>query len=66
MSDVGLKATAPTEFLGDGLFVSYDGYQYRLYASNGISVTNEVFLEPSVLQNFLHYISRIRGAKGSL
>lgn len=61
MSDVGLKAPAPDQFLGDGLYVSFDGWQYRVYATNGICTTNEVFLEPSVLRAFENYVTRVRG-----
>jgi hypothetical protein len=47
-------------YLGDGLYAEYDGWQIRIYASNGVRVTNEVYLEPSVLQSFLSYIKTIR------
>lgn len=46
-------------YLGDGLYMDYDGYQVRLYASNGIETTNEVFLEPTVIINFLKYIPNL-------
>ena len=36
-------------YLGDGLYVSSDGWQIRIFAHDGISATNEVFLEPQVL-----------------
>jgi hypothetical protein len=48
------------EYLGDGLYVEFDGFQFRLYASNGIHVTNEVYLEPSVLAAFLNFINRCK------
>jgi hypothetical protein len=37
-------------YLGDGLYAEYDGLQVRLYTSDGIRETNEVFLEDFVLQ----------------
>jgi hypothetical protein len=48
------------EYLGDGLYVSFDGFQFRLYTSNGIQMISEVFLEPEVLKNFEDYVQRIR------
>lgn len=45
---------APT-YLGDGLYVDYDGWQVRLFAHNGVSATNEVFLDPDVLEAFLRF-----------
>jgi hypothetical protein len=47
-------------YLGDGLYADHDGFQIRLYASNGIETTNEVFLEPPVLGAFLKYLERVK------
>lgn len=43
-------------YLGDGAYVEVVDYGIRLTTENGISVTNEVFLEPEVLQAFLDYL----------
>jgi len=48
-------AKQPSAYLGDGLYVEFDGFQFRLYASNGIEVTNEVYLEPLVLKAFVEF-----------
>lgn len=40
-------------YLGDGLYYSFDGYQIKLFTTNGITTTNEVFLEPEVLDRLL-------------
>lgn len=48
-------------YLGDGLFAEYNGYQIELYASDGETKTNTVYLEPHVLINFLAYVKRIKG-----
>lgn len=53
---------AKPAYLGDGLYAEFDGYQVELYASNGISRTNRVFLEPGVLASFLGYVSELRKA----
>jgi hypothetical protein len=49
-----------SEYLGDGLYVEFDGFQFRLYASDGIHVTNEVYLEPSVLAAVIRFINRTK------
>lgn len=46
-------------YLGDGLYASFDGYMVRLYASNGMQVTNEVWLEPEVLESFKIFMKKI-------
>ncbi len=62
-ADVGLKPPASElAYLGDGLYVDFDGYQIELYASNGVSKTNQVYLDPSTLQAFLDYVNRLRKA----
>jgi len=46
-------------YLGDGLFVSFDGYHFCLRAQrdNG---WHEIYLEPSVLESFNDYVKLIR------
>jgi hypothetical protein len=51
---------ANDEYLGDGLYVAYDGFQIELYATNGERVTNQVYLEPAVLAAFLRYVERLK------
>lgn len=51
------------DYLGDGLYVDFDGYAIRLYASNGIHTLSEVFLEPQVLESFFRYIERLKQIK---
>lgn len=43
------------QYLGDGLYAAWDGWHIVLTAENGVSVTNEVYLEPDVLQRFDEY-----------
>jgi hypothetical protein len=48
------------EYLGDGLYAECTGDMIRLFASNGVTTTNEVYLDPAVLQAFLNYVKTIR------
>lgn len=58
--DVSLESLQEPEYLGDGLYASWDGWQIRLYAYNGVRATNEVFLEPAVLAAFLRYAQNLK------
>lgn len=51
------------EYLGDGLYADFDGYQISLAASNGIVDTNVVYLEPEVLKKFNQYVTMIENLK---
>lgn len=49
-------------YLGDGVYISFDGDQYRLTTENGIEETNVIFMDPDVVRRFLEY-ERITNAK---
>lgn len=42
-------------YLGDGLYAEDQGYQYRLYADNGVVVYNEVFLDQEMLDKLVKW-----------
>lgn len=48
------------EYLGDGLYADFDGQTVRLFASNGVSTSNEVFLEADSLAALLRYLVRVK------
>lgn len=41
--------------LGDGLYASFDGWQFKLRAPRGDG-NHVVYLDPSVLDNFQRYV----------
>lgn len=55
-----MDAPAPgvESYLGDGLYVSHDGFQVQLRA-DGDSHVNRVFLEPTVLAEFERWLKRL-------
>jgi hypothetical protein len=61
MADI-LESIREPVYLGDGLYAEFDGWQVRLYAHNGISSTNQVFLEPDVLVAFERYLLKLKEA----
>lgn len=50
------------QYIGDGVYVDFDGYAIILTTENGIEMTNCVVLEPSVLEALELYVQTIRDA----
>ncbi len=46
-------------YLGDGLYVSWDGEHFRLRAPRARDHNHFVFLDAEVLRNFLDYLEKI-------
>lgn len=55
---VGSAVKKEPIYLGDGLYAEDQGYQIRLYASNGLTTTNEVFLDQSMLQKLNNWVEQ--------
>ena len=58
--DVTPKPEFPVMYLGDAVYATFDGYHIWLRTSNGVSFTNEVALEPSVLDALDVYRQRLK------
>ena len=43
-------------YIGDGLYVSHDGFQVKLRAPRGLDGDHEVYLDPSVLIEFVRWL----------
>ena len=43
-------------YLGDGVYAIYDGYELKLTAENGITVSNTIFLNPDIFRNLVYYM----------
>jgi hypothetical protein len=50
------------EYLGDGLYADFDGYQIWLAANDRVNgrPTDKVALNPDVVQSFKRYIIKLR------
>lgn len=62
-----MSATVEGEYefyAGDGVYVCFDrsGTSVVLYTSDGISVTNKVVLEPSVLYSFERWLESLKAS----
>lgn len=45
-------------YLGDGVYAANDGFSIILTTENGVSVTNKIYLEPSVWVSLLRYVDK--------
>lgn len=55
--------TIKKEYLGDSVYVEWDGYMLRLFLDNGYEEKNEIFLEPESQIVLVKFIERMIQAK---
>lgn len=55
-SDIGVTHK---DYLGDGVYAAYDGYQIVLTAEDGIMATDTIYIDPHVETALKCYIDRI-------
>ena len=53
-----MKPKKPS-YLGDSVYVEFDGFMLGLYTDNGFGPSNEIFLERSVLKNLNDYANEV-------
>ena len=53
-------AMAKKDYLGDGVYVIFDGYHVVLTTENGISVQNVVRLDDTVVESFERYLAKLK------
>ncbi len=61
--DVGCRPPQPREYLGDGLYAEFDGYQLWLISSDGKRDLNRVALEPATYRSLVAVAARIWGRR---
>jgi hypothetical protein len=50
----------PKEYLGDSVYATSDGYGITLTTENGFGPSNEIYLEPEVLEALNRYAALVR------
>ena len=53
------------EYLGDGVYASYDGFYINLTTENGIEVTNKIYLEDTVIASLERFIKKVKESQAS-
>lgn len=51
------------QYLGDGVYARFEGYQVILTAEDGSKATDTIYLDEQVLAAFEKYIQKIKGTK---
>jgi hypothetical protein len=51
-------------YLGDGVYVDFDGFALVLTTENGIAVTNTIVLEPEVYVALNNYVQELLSQTG--
>ena len=46
-------------YIGDGVYVDFDGFGLVLTTENGIEVTNTIILEPEVYSALVQYVEHL-------
>ena len=64
--DVKRPESSPNKtYIGDGVYTDFDGYYLVLTTENGIEVTNQIALEPQVIEALLARIASLK-AQGAI
>jgi hypothetical protein len=48
------------DYLGDSVYVSFNGYMLTLYTDNGNGANNVIHLEPEVYGAFLRFVEKLK------
>ncbi len=48
-------------YIGDGVYVDFDGYSLILTTENGIHTINTIILEPDVYATLVQYVANLKG-----
>lgn len=54
------KQIEKKDYMGDGVYVRFDGFHVIMTTEDGISAQNTICLEDTVVESFERYLARIR------
>ena len=52
-----MKMSENKRYLGDSVYIAYDGYYFILTTENGDGPTNTILLEPGVLDQLIQFVN---------
>lgn len=47
------------QYLGDSVYVEYDGFSLILTTENGLGPSNTIILEPDVYKNLVKFVEKV-------
>jgi len=47
------------QYIGDGVYVDFDGYMLILTTEDGVVVNNTIALEPDIWRNLVNYVTEL-------
>ena len=50
------------QYIGDGVYVEFDGYALVLTTENGVETTNRIVLETEVYSSLVEYVEALKTA----
>jgi hypothetical protein len=54
------EALVNKTYIGDGVYVSFDGSQFEVITSDGRQATNTIYLEFAVFDNLVRYVENVK------
>ena len=54
-----MSNTQHQDYLGDGVYIEFDGYQILLKANNHLNPTDTIALEPAVFKALVRYARKL-------
>jgi hypothetical protein len=54
------KPDKTRSYLGDGVYVRYDGHALIVTTEDGVHVTNTIILEPHVFHSLVEYVDKLK------
>ena len=55
LDDPPVKKSEYEQYIGDSVYLDFDGYYILIYTNNGLGRQNIIALEPQVIQSFDEY-----------
>jgi hypothetical protein len=55
----------PQVYIGDSVYMSYDGFSFIIYTNNGLGPENVIYLEPEVVSSMLQFIKNQGGTNAT-
>lgn len=59
MLDTDDNSDRSKTYLGDSVYLAFDGYNFTLTTENGYGPSNTIVLEPEVLNNLFNHVNKL-------